>query len=141
MLSQRTYLAIHTSNQKACATVDVSSAADFCGAGLISAGDFITGLFSTSSESANSGVSLCDDDDIVVIVFRSLSRSHTWSCDSMSYFSKRSILCLSLVLLLKHHTIFQMQLVPNKFLHHQQFLCGGSGYLVVWNNVLKLRRK
>ena len=61
-------LAIQTSSQNACATVDVSvSVVDFCGAGFISAGDFIVFLLSIScSESANNGVSLADDDITVI---------------------------------------------------------------------------
>ena len=66
----RILLAIQTSSQNACATVDVSvSVVVFCGAGLISAGDFMAILLSTScSESANKGVSLADDDDMLMMV-------------------------------------------------------------------------
>ena len=62
-------LAIQTKSQKACATVDVSvSVPDFCGAGLISAGDFTVVLLSIScSESANKGVSLAEDDDDMMV--------------------------------------------------------------------------
>ena len=68
-------LAIHTSNQNACATVDVSvSVEDFCGAGLISAGLVLLSI--SCSESANKGVSLADDDDII-------ARRTTKSCVSV----------------------------------------------------------
>ena len=71
--------AIHTRSQKACATVDVSvSVLDFCGTGLISAGDFTVVLLSIScSESANNGVSLADEDDMVTVV---IGLPDVWSC-------------------------------------------------------------